>query len=254
MVDSRAMTTALGATAVQRSLPGGRDRAFYTGMAVVMALTVFAGFSSTYFFRLTSGTPRTVSGGPITPLLHLHAVLFTAWVVLFIVQTTLVAARRVAVHRRLGLAAIGLAVAMVVVGFNTATASAARGAAPPGVDPIAFLVVPMFDIVLFAGFVTAALLRRRDKEAHKRLMLLAYVSIITAGVARLPGLLPLGPPVFFGLSLLFVVAGIGYDRLSRGRIHRVYLWGGAILALSVPLRLAVSGTAAWRAFGEWLIR
>ena len=223
-------------------------------MAVIMALTVFTGFSSTYYLRLISGTPRTVSGGAITPLLHVHSILFSAWVVLFIVQTTLVATRRVAVHRRLGMAAVGLAIAMVVVGLKTAISSAARGAAPPGTDSITFLVVPIFDIVLFAGFVTMAFLKRRNKEAHKRLMLLAYVSIITAGVARLPGLLPLGPLVFFGVSLLFVIAGIVYDKLSRGTIHPVYLWGGAILALSVPLRLAISGTTAWRTFAEWLVR
>jgi uncharacterized membrane protein YozB (DUF420 family) len=96
-------------------------------------------------------------------------------------------------------------------------------------------------------------LMRRDREAHKRLMLLAYVSIITAAVARLPGILPLGPLVFFGLSFLFALAGIIYDRRSRGRIHRVYVWGAPILALSVPLRLALSGTWAWQSFAAWLV-
>ncbi len=116
------------------------------------------------------------------------------------------------------------------------------------------MAVPIFDIILFTGFVGAALLKRRDKESHKRLMLLAYVSIITAAVARLPGMLPLGPPAFFGASFLFVVAGIVYDRVSRGRIHRVYKIGAPIIALSVPLRLAVSGTAAWQSFARWLVQ
>ncbi len=248
------MTTAFSSARVRPTTAGAHDRVFYTSMAIIMALTVFTGFSSTYYLRLISGTPRTVSGGGITPLLHVHGILFSAWVVLFIAQTTLVATRRIATHRRLGMTAVGLAIAMVVVGLKTAISSAARGAAPPGADSITFLVVPIFDIVLFTGFVTAALLKRRNKEAHKRLMLLAYVSIITAGVARLPGLLPLGPLVFFGVSLLFVIAGIVYDKLSRGKIHPVYLWGGAILAVSVPLRLAISGTAAWRTFAEWLVR
>lgn len=83
-------------------------------------------------------------------------------------------------------------------------------------------------------------------------MILAYVSIIIAATARLPGVLPLGPPAFFGIAFLFVVAGIVYDKWSRGRIHPVYVWGGAALALSVPLRLAISSTAGWRAFAGWL--
>ena len=246
------MTTGLAQGSRARVAPGASDRVFFTGIAAVMALTVFVGFGSTYYFRLPSGTPTTVTGGSITPTLHLHALLFSSWVLLFLVQAGLIAARRVAVHRRLGFASIALAAAMVVVGMRTAIESAARGAAPPGVDALTFLVVPVFDLLLFTGFVSAAILKRRDKEAHKRLMLLAYVSIITAAVARMPGMLPLGPLVFFGVSFLFAAAGMVYDRVWRGRIHRVYVWGAPILALSVPVRLALSGTAAWQSFARWL--
>jgi hypothetical protein len=231
---------------------GVYDRVFYSTLAVVMALTVLVGFGGTYYFRLLSGTPATLSGGSITPTLHMHGLVFSAWVLLFLAQTLLVASRRVQVHRRLGYASILLAVTMVVVGLRTAIEAARRGAAPPGVDSLTFLVVPFFDLVLFAGFVSAALLRRRDKEAHKRLMVLAYVSIITAAVARIPGILPLGPLAFFGVALLFAVAGMVYDWTSRGRVHRVYILGGTVLALSMPLRLALSGTDAWQAFARWL--
>jgi uncharacterized membrane protein YozB (DUF420 family) len=246
------MTTGVAQSARTRATPGAPDRVFFTGIAAVMALTVFVGFGSTYYFRLPSGTPTTLTGGSITPTLHLHALLFTGWVLLFLGQTGLIAARRVAVHRRLGFASIALAAAMVVVGLRTAIESAARGAAPPGVDALTFLVVPVFDLILFTGFVSAALLKRRDREAHKRLMLLAYVSIITAAIARMPGMLPLGPLVFFGVSFLFAVAGMLYDRIWRGRIHRVYAWGAPIIALSVPVRLALSGTAAWQSFARWV--
>jgi hypothetical protein len=175
-------------------------------------------------------------------------------VLLFIAQTALVASRRVAVHRRLGVAGAVLAAAMVVAGTFAAIAAAARGSAPEGADPLAFLVIPMFDMVLFATFVTTALALRRDREAHKRLMLLAYVSIVVAAVARLPGVSPLGPPAFFGLSFLFVVVAGIYDFLSRRRVHRVYMWGGALILVSVPLRLAISGTGAWRALAQLLTR
>jgi hypothetical protein len=249
------MTTLAAARADIQRRTGAYDRVFYTGMAVAMALTVFAGFAPTYYLRGYFGAPLTVSGSAtLSPLAHLHGVLFTAWVVLFLAQTWLVASRRLAVHRRLGAAGVVLAAAMVVVGISTAIRSAANGGAPDGVDLLVFLLIPIGDMVLFAGFVTAAVLKRRDREAHKRLMLLAYVSIITAAVARLPGVLPLGPLAFFGLAFLFVVAGIVYDRLSRGRIHPVYLWGGAVFLISVPARLAISGSAAWLALAERLVR
>lgn len=232
---------------------GARDRLFYGTMAIALAITAFAGFAPTYYLRLVSGGPTaTLSGGPFTPAFHVHGALFTAWVLLFVVQTALISSRRVAVHRRLGMAGAVLAAAMVAAGVKVAVSSAARGAAPPGMTALAFLVIPLFDLVLFTGFVSAALVARRNKEAHKRLMLLAYVSIITAAIARLPGVLPLGPPAFFGLALLFVVAGAIYDFVSRGRIHKVYLWGGAIFVVSVPLRLAIANTSAWQSFAKLL--
>ena len=235
--------------------PASRDRLFYGGMAIALALTVFAGFGPTYYFTVFSGGPtHTFSGGPFAPVYHIHAALFTAWVALFVVQTALVATRRVAVHRRLGVAGGVLAAAMVVAGLCATVSSARRGSAPPGADPLAFMAIPFFDMVVFSTLVAAALLKRKDREWHKRLMLLAYIALITAAVARLPGVLPLGPPVFFGLSFLFVVAAISYDLASRRRVHPAYLWGGGWILLSVPLRLAVSTTGAWTAFARWATR
>ena len=246
--------TATAVATSPRRVVGAYDRVFYSAMSIALAATVFAGFASTYYVPLAGGNLKgTITGGPFTGVVHTHAALFTAWVALFLMQTTLVAQRRVAVHRKMGVAGAVLAVAMVAAGIAIAIATATRGGAPPGADSRAFLIIPLGDMVLFGGFVAMALIRRRDKESHKRLMLLAYVSIMAAATARLPGVLPLGPFVFFGLAFLFVVAGIVYDLASRRRVHPVYLWGGALFALSVPVRLVASGTATWRAFTDLII-
>jgi len=230
------------------------DRVFYGGIAIALALTVFVGFGPTYYFRIFSRSPAlTLTGGPVTLLVHVHATLFSVWVLLFIAQTTLVAQRRIALHRRLGIAGGVLAALMVFTGTLTALKKAARGEAPAGIDPDQLLMIGLSDIVLFAGFVIAALLLRGNKEAHKRLMLLAYVCIVVAAVGRFPGVLPLGPPAFFGLAFLFILAGIIYDKTSRGRIHPVYVWGGTILVISVPLRLLISGTDAWKRIAQWML-
>lgn len=235
--------------------PGAYDRVFYSGMAVAMALTVFIGFAPTFYLRSFFGGPVSVTGAAtLTPLTQVHGAVFTAWVLLFIVQTALVANRRVAVHRRMGVAGAILAAGMIAVGIVTAIAAARRGSAAPGMDPLAFLVIPVFDLTLFAGFVTAALLSRRNRETHKRLMLLAYVSIIVAAFGRFPGIIAFGPPAVMVASLLPVVAGMVYDYASRGRVHRIYIWGGLLVALSFPGRLALAQTPAWRAFAEWLVR
>lgn len=239
-----------------RTAPAGAyDRTFYSGVALAMALLVFVGFGPTFYLRPIFGAPVSVTGlVTMTPLAMTHGVVFTAWVLLFVVQTMLVASRRVAVHRRLGIAGVVLAALMVAVGLATAFAAAARGSAPPGIAPLVFLVIPVFDIVLFAGFVLAAVVRRREKEAHKRLMLLAYVSIIPAAVGRLPGVLPLGPIGLFVLAFMPAIAGAAYDYWSRQRVSSIYWWGIAILYLSIPGRLALSATPAWIAFADYMTR
>jgi uncharacterized membrane protein YozB (DUF420 family) len=229
------------------------DRRFYGGMGVLLAALTLVGFGPTFYFRWWFGPTPTVTGAStLTPLTYVHGALFSAWVLLFMVQTTLIAGRRVALHRRLGVAGAVLAAVMFVAGLSTAIAAGRRGAAPPGVDALTFLVVPVFDMILFALFVSAAIVRRRDKEAHKRLMLLAYLAIIPASTARLPGMLPLGPLAFFALGYGLAFLGAGYDYWSRGRVSTIYKWGIPVLLLSVPLRLALSSTGAWQSFARFV--
>ena len=245
---------ATAALAVPPRTSARYDRVFYSSMAIVMALTVLIGFGPTYYMKAFNNTPlSTLSGGPMTLLVQTHGALFTAWVLLFIVQTALVAQHKVAIHRRIGIAGAVLAALMVVVGSLTALKLAARGAAPAGVDPLSFSMIPLSDMFFFGAFVAAALLMRANKEAHKRLMLLAYVSIIVAAVARLPGVLPLGPLAFFGFAFVFILIGIIYDMVSRHRVHPVYVWGGGVLFLSVPLRLVISRTDTWKSVAQSLI-
>lgn len=48
------------------------------------------------------------------------------------------------------------------------------------------------------------------------------------------------------------MAGVLYDRWSRGRMHPVYVWGGLLIVVMQPLRLVLSGTEAWLSFAHWL--
>ena len=246
-------TDVRAAVAPSRAI-GRYDRAFYGGVAIAAAAMTLIGFGPTYYLRFFDGGPQaTISGGPFSTLLHTHGALYTAWVLLFITQTALISSHRVAVHRKLGVLGAMLAMGMVVAGVLAGIDIGRRGAAPPGIDPLSFMAIPLGDMLMFGGFVTAALAKRRDKESHKRLMLLAYASILGAPAARLPGVLPLGPLAFYAIGFLVFFAGVIYDYLSRGTVHRVYLWGGGMLILSVPLRLAVSGTGAWKAVARALI-
>jgi hypothetical protein len=238
----------------QQAAAGAYDRMFYSGMAIAMAVTVFIGFARTYYLSAYFGTHATISGKPFSTTIRAHAILFTTWVLLFTAQTLLVAKHRVAVHRRLGVALGVVAAMMIVVGTATALELARRGGAPPGMDPLVFLAIPLGDMAVFSLLIATALYLRRKKEAHKRLMLLAFTAILAAAVARFPGVLPLGPLWFFGLTFLPILAlCITYDLVTRRRVHPAYVWGGALLILSVPVRLMISSTPTWHRLAEMFV-
>jgi hypothetical protein len=223
-----------------------RTRRFYVAMALAFALTVFAGFSRSYFLKLHYGTPA------LSVLLHIHGVVFSAWILLFAAQTTLVSAHRTDLHRRLGVAGAVLAGLLLVMGTTTAILRVRGGSAPiPGVSGLAFLAIPLFDMLVFAILAGSGLALRRRLETHKRLMTLATIGLLSAPLARIPWVFRAGPPGFFGLTDLFIVAMLVYDLATRRRVHPATVWGGLVLVASQPLRLMISGTAAWTAFAAW---
>ena len=226
-----------------------RERLFYIGMAIVILVTVFAGFSRSYFLKAHYGTPE------LSLLLHVHGLVFTSWILLFLAQTTLVAARRTDIHRRLGVLGGVLAVLIVVVGTATAIIRVKQGATVPGVPPLNFLAVPLFDMVVFAILVGAAFHYRHRADVHKRLMTLATIALLPAPIARLPlAILQNGLPAIFGLADLFLLVCLLYDLITRRRIHPATAWGGLVILVSQPLRLVISGTPTWTALASWLTR
>lgn len=218
-------------------------RGFYVGMAVAILVAVFAGFAPSFYLRPTT-TP------PLAPRVVVHGIVFSGWVLLFLAQSTLVAAGRTVLHRWLGAAGAGLAVLMVGLGLVIAFPAAGRGSLPG--DPIAFLLVMLVDLLLFAVFVAAAIHQRRRSEAHKRLMLLATVCLLPPAISRWP-IAVNRPVVIASILVAFLAAGPLYDIVSRRRIHPVSLWGGLAVLVSIPLRFAVSQSEAWHRAARWLI-
>lgn len=225
------------------------ERRFFTGIALVILATVLVGFARSFFLRpLFPAWPS-----PPETIFYVHGALFTAWIALFTAQTSLVAAGRTDWHRRIGPYAGILAIAMIIIGVMGALIAARRATGFVGVPvpPLQFLAIPLFDMASFATFVVLGFHRRRDAQRHKRWMLLATISLITAAIARWPGVAPYGPLAYFALTDLFIVALAVFDFRARGRLHPVTLWGGLLLIVSQPLRLGIMGTDAWLAFAKW---
>jgi hypothetical protein len=223
-------------------------RRFYVGVAIAVLITVFLGFSRSYFLKAYFGTPE------LSVYVHLHGLVFTAWVLLFLAQTTLVATGRTDLHRKLGIGGAVLAALLLTVGITTAILRV-KGGAPspiPGVPLLSFLAVPLFDMVVFAILIGAGLGLRNRPDTHKRLMTLATIALMSAPIARLPFVRGAGPLAFFGLTDLFIVAMLVYDLSTRRKVHPATLWGGLVIVASQPIRLMISGTPAWLAFAGWL--
>lgn len=239
------------ATAAHHSVVAGpRLRVFYVGMAVVFMALVFIGFAPSYYLKDAFHRPA------LPLLLHLHGVFFTLWIVLFLLQTVLVAAGRTDVHRRLGIAGGALALAMVVIVPTVAIKTTQPGfrAGPPA--PLSALSLPFVNILVFATLVAAGFFYRRQPATHKRLMVLATLSIVPAATARLPLAIirSYGPVAFFGLTDLVLLAAIAYDAVKDRRFYAVYGWGLVFFGVWQPLSIRLGSTAAWLSFARWLTR
>jgi len=231
-------------------LPGRRyDHRFFSSMAALMLLTVFIGFARTYYLAGVFHAPLP------NLLIHLHGAAFSAWMLLLITQTSLVAAGRTDVHRRLGVAGFALSCAMIVLGVMAATDSLARHAGQPrfaGLDPRTFYIIPITDILLFGTFLGFGLRNRLDCPAHKRYMLLATTALLLAATARWFFI----PSLFIAdlLVFCFPVSLAVYDLWSTRKVHRVTLWAGALLIVIHQVRIPIGQTAPWRSFADWVLR
>lgn len=230
------------------------ERLFYSGMALAMVATIFFGFAPSYYLRGSVETWTPAPLLPMTPVSHLHGILFSAWTLLFVAQTLLVGAGRTDIHRKLGLTAFALLPAMVGVALVASLYGALRHAGPPFIPPLQFLAIPLFDIPVFAITIGWALWKRREAQTHKRLMLIAMVGMMGPAIGRLPmpAFLP-GPVAIFGLPDLYLLALVGWDLATRGRLHKATIWGGGLLLASQVFRLWVMTTPAWLAFAAWAV-
>ena len=227
------------------------DRRLFMAVAVLFPLIILAGFARTYYLKGLFGTPPLAS-----MVVHLHGVLMTMWIALFVTQVWLIRSRQIRVHQRLGYAGIGLAVLIIGAGLVTAIRAAKFGSAstPPGIAPQAFLIVPLFDLLMFAIFFGGAVYYRKSPAQHKALMLLTAIYFLPPALDHIPiaSLQAIGPLWFFGFPTALALLAIGIDRWRHGKLNRMLVGGTLLLLASYIGRLALMGTDAWMGISRWL--
>ncbi|HET9475550.1 MAG TPA: hypothetical protein VFO82_16745 [Steroidobacteraceae bacterium] len=223
---------------------------FYPLAAIVLATFIVASFARTYYLRFLFDQP------PLKLLVHLHGLVFTAWLALFIVQTRLIAAHNYRLHMKVGIAGALLAVAVVTIGVLTALASApVPRVRPMGMTGLQFLIVPLMGIIFFGVCVAAAVALRRRADLHKRLMLLGMFAVLGPAVARINRLVEFGD-LFLLIQTSVVVGFVSwallYDWFRNRIVHPVFVIGGCLLVVSWPVRAWIARTEGWHAVAQWL--
>jgi hypothetical protein len=246
------------------------DRWIYVASAAFFIIVTLTGFIPDSIEKVAA-----IEAGmrpPFPLVLHLHALRMGSFLLLLLTQTTLVATGRVDRHRRLGLVAMVLVPALVLVGFilvPTMYHQVWDGAhfGPPAMRESLAQRLPVMDNILllqlrigilFAVFIAIALKARgRDAGLHKRMMILATAGPLPAAFDRIswiPSSMP-ASPVSPDLYVLLAIAPMfAWDVIRNRRIHRAYwLW----LVIALPFTIAVHAlwdTPWWHAAARSLMQ
>lgn len=225
------------------------ERRFFLALAIVFPMAVIIGFGQTYYLRGFFNSPSLPS-----LLVHVHGLIMTSWILLFITQVYLIRSKKIKMHQTLGKMAVALAVVIVIVGFMTATAAGKRGSSVPGIGPMEFMIIPFGDVTMFAILFAGAIYYRKKAADHKRLILLTILNFLPPALGRFPFdfVATLGPLWFYGVPDVLALIFVGVDTWRNRKLNKVFLAGTLLMIASHPLRLVLSGTPTWISFATWL--
>jgi len=211
-----------------RSVPG-RDDYFYLLTGLLVAAVIVYGFGQTIGADLIHAIPAK----PF--LLYVHAVAFSAWILFYLLQSALVRARKVRLHRTLGWFGAAIGTSVFVLGIWTAIVMG-RFHGAEAFAPVLFL--SFSDTTAFAVLFALGICFRAKPEAHRRLLFLATCVLTSAGFGRFP-IQWLADHWFYAGVDCLVLTGIAHDILTRHRVHPVY-------------RLAVPSLVSLQLFGAYV--
>lgn len=229
--------------------PMNKDRIFFPAMCVLILVTVWLGFSKTYY------AAGMIHAHLPSPIIQVHAIIFSLWLVTLVVQTGLVGVKKIRLHRKLGLWGFGLAASMVVVGLMAATNSLRRGMSPPGsgLDPNVFYIVPVSGILLFAMLVGWACITRRRPVEHKRLIMFASLSILDAAIDRFPyTITPMSPLTLNLILVAMLLPMFIYDLATLKKINRATIVSSLLIVIVLFTRIPLGMTSPWLKFAAFM--
>lgn len=227
------------------------ERRLFAWTAAFIVLLVFAGFSRTFFLHSFFRMPAP------SLFLRIHGAVMTGWIIIYFVQTILVSANRVTIHRTFGWFGASYALLVVTFGVSATFLSARRevrghtGAVFSFLNVLGLELAQMF---LFVLFVSIAIWWRNRPAYHKRLMLLATLCMVPNAIVRL--FLRFGVETNLGFiniwtTLLLLIVLI--DSIRNRRLHPAFAIGGTTaIALMYAAQFA-SRTQLWQHFAPRIV-
>jgi len=191
------------------------------------------------------------------PVVHLHAAFAFGWVLLLVAQTQLVRIRRVRWHRRLGVVGASFAAGLVLTGVPVGL-WATRRDLDAGLGDVARgqYVNILIELAVFGSLVLAGVLKRHDREWHKRLLLLATISVLGPAWFRFRHLFPAVPNPLITFSLLadaVLLVVIGQEWASRRRVHLAFVTVAPAMVAVHLAELFLSQSPLWLALARRLL-
>jgi hypothetical protein len=221
-----------------------RTRASFFFVAhVALLLVVLVGFAPSFFLRAAFHHTR-----QLPTILYAHGAVLTVWFAVTVVQGWMIRTQRQRLHQWLGYFAMGYAVIVILFGTVANLMMNSEIDSPESAENIV-VWGNFFTLMMFAVFVTLAFVFRRKPQAHKRLMLLASMSIVGPALARFPRW-----PIFAGgpeAGRNYAIAGLltmfalllAYDVVVRRKPHPAS-WVGMVailMSLAGAVFLGVTG-------------
>ena len=191
-------------------------RYFYFAMTLLTAVLALWAFSDTVNPNLLHAKP------PRPLLLWLHAAAFAAWIAVFVVQSALIRARKLRLHKTLGWFGAALAAIMVVTGFIVANVMIRFESTVLHRNVTSFLAILWCDMLIFGAGMALAIYFRKRPELHRRLVFLATCQLMQAIFVRFHYLGRNG--LYFPAIDLLILAGIFRDLIVDGRVNRAYAY------------------------------
>jgi len=173
-----------------RARPRTAGRYFFIAAAITMLAIMVAGFYP-YYLRGQGLVGRSISP-QLATLVFVHGAAMTVWLMVCLVQSLLVPARKLRIHMKLGWGGVAAALVAAGSGFTLAIESVRPVPAIPfwGMAYRQFMLVMLTEVTLFTLFVLAGVLYRKRPRIHRAMMLLASLSILAGATVRMPVLFP----------------------------------------------------------------